>query len=428
MTSSMVRLNGAGPMQGRQQPAALQMVQIEPTTASQLESVTSTAILAFHGAADGASIMAALDMAAAVNDLRTLFDRPEIKARIVALQDTPLGFRTDQDPKVKRRKKNQITGQFEEKSNTPYSYDIVREAAIEALLRRLQLVGNQFNVIAGRFYCTKEGFEALIRQLPAVANFRPVIGVPQSKPGGVIVDCSATWTQNGETQSLKASIPVKTDDYSGADQSIGKATRKFLKRCYECMTGNSIPEGDTGDIEGVAAVDFMPATGIAISLPASAKTPPEIAAAAAPVATLTQPQQAAIQTALDRQLTPVGRAAFVVDACDTFGVRTLDAIPAEHHTALMQSFGSAVNRDRWDRGCGHADGNPILTAEQIAELTQAPEAAGDAPQQQPAAAPQRAASPAPKAAALAAPEPVEQAAADQGEPGDDSDAVQAQLM
>ena len=429
MTSSTVRRSDTGPMQGQQQPPKLQMVQIEPTTASQLESVTSTAISAFHGAADGASIMAALDMAAAVNDLRTLFDRPEIKARIAALQDTPLGFRTDQDPKVKRRKKNQQTGQFEEKHNIPYPYDVVREAAIEALLRRLQLVGNQFNIIAGRFYCTKEGFEALIRQLPAVANFCPDIGVPQSKPGGVIIDCSASWTQNGETQLLRASIPVKTDDYSGADQSIGKATRKFLKRCYECMTGNSIPEGDTGEIDGVAATGLLSVTGAPALSPASATLAPEIAAAAAPVATLTQPQQRYLLTALDRQLTPVGRAAFVVDACLSFGVETMNEIPAERHSALMQSLASAGNRDRWNRGCGHADGERVLSVEQIAELTyQPPEVTEEAPQQQPAATPQRTVKPAAKAAAPAAPEPVQKSAADQGESGDDGDAIQAQLM
>jgi hypothetical protein len=92
----------------------------------------------------------------------------------------------------------------------------------------------------------------------------------------------------------------------------------------------------------------------------------------------------------------------------------------------MQSLGSAVNRDRWDRGCGHANGEPVLTAEQIAALTQASEATEEAPQQQPAATPQRAARPAPKAAA-AAPEPVQEAAADQGEPGDDGE-VQSELM
>ena len=424
-TSSMVRRNGASPMQP-QAPQALQMTQIEPSTASALETVTSTAISAFHGAADGASIIAALDMAAAVNDLRALFDRPEIKARILALQDTPLGFRTDCDPKVKRRKKNQQTGVWSEITNTPYAYEVVREAAIEALLRRLQLVGNQFNIIAGRFYCTKEGFEALIRQQAFVTNFRPVIGVPQSKSGGVIIDCSATWAQNGETQSLAASIPVKVDDYSGADQSIGKATRKFLKRCYECMTGNSMPEGDASEPEGSFAL--QPVALVGAPAAASAELSSAIAAAA-PVATLTEQQHRTLITALERQLTPVGRAAFTVDACGAFGVEAFAEIPAEQHTALMQSIGNAGNRERWNRGCGHADGEPVLTAEQIAELT--PEAAqreetGPRPatpaptsRAKPTA---RAAASAPEAAAQPEPEPEE------GDDEGDDEALQAELM
>lgn len=208
-------------------------------TAQALEEASTRAIAAFAGATNGGSVLAALDVAKGIEVLRALFSQPEIQARVVALQDTPLGFRTDRDPKVNNRK----TGQ----PNQPYPYDVVRDAVIEAGLRGLQLVGNQFNIISGRFYGTKEGFEFLIRKLPAVSDFRPVIGVPQSKPGGVLIDCEASWQQNGKPFTLKVTIPVKGDDYSSADQYIGKATRKLLKRCYEVMTGNSVPEGDAAD-------------------------------------------------------------------------------------------------------------------------------------------------------------------------------------
>lgn len=143
-------------------------------------------------------------------------------------------------------------------------------------------------------------------------------------------------------------------------------------------------------------------------LPAEAPAPaPAIAAAAAPVATLTPPQIQALTTALDRQLTAVGRAAFIADACAAFGVADLAGIPAEHHSALMQGLGNAGNRERWNRGCASGDGEPILTAEQIADLTPAEQPPAPAMQQQAAPAPQRrqqarAAAP----AAAAAPEPV----------------------
>ena len=163
-------------------------------------------------------------------------------------------------------------------------------------------------------------------------------------------------------------------------------------------------------------------------LPAEAPAaPPAITAAAAPVATLTQQQQRQILTALDRQLTPVGRAAFTVDACGAFGVEALEGIPAEHHTALMQSLANAGSRERWNRGCGHADGEPVLTAEQIAELTPptpqqeaTPEPAAPAQRATPVA---RAAAPAAQATPAPAEEPQEQ-------PGDDGadEALQQELV
>jgi recombination protein RecT len=153
---------------------------------------------------------------------------------------------------------------------------------------------------------------------------------------------------------------------------------------------------------------------------------PAIAASAAPVATLTEQQQQQLLTALDRQLTPVGRAAYLADVCRAFGVEALDKIPAEQHSALMQSLANAGSRERWNRGCGHADGEPVLTTEEIAELTpQATEAGEEAPQQQPAAAPQRAPR---QAAKPAAPAPEPDPAPAEPEQEELGDEIQSQLI
>lgn len=341
MTNTIARRNGA-------QPNSLAVIANDTATA--IEQATASAVTAFNGATDGGSILAALNLAAAVQDLRELFSRPEIQSRIQALQDTPLGFRTDRDPRIKNKK----TGQ----ANTPYPYDVVQEAAIEGLLRGLQLVGNQFNIISGRFYCTKEGFEALIKKLDFVTDFRPIIGVPQTKPGGAVVECTATWLQNDKEQTLTAVIPVKGDDYSGADQLIGKASRKFLRRCYEVMSGNSMPEGE--------AVE--PDAGVTLLAPAAQAPIPDLTAAAVPVATLSEQQVQQVRTATTRQLTPVGVAAFEASICRACGVEALEGIPAELHTALMQRLADPANRDRWNRGCDHLSGEAILTVEEIAEL------------------------------------------------------------
>lgn len=211
----------------------------DTTAVSRLTTAAATARSVYNAAVTMDSIGDALEAAGAIEDLRKAFDHPEIQGRITNLANTPLGFRTDHDPAIKDRR----TGQ----PMQPYPYAVVKEAAIEACLRGLQLVGNHFNIIAGRFYCTKEGFIYLLSKLDGFTDFAPVVGVPQNKNGGAVVECSATWKMHGKPGSMTVSIPIKTDSYSGADQIIGKATRKFLARVHAVVTGQTVPEGEAGD-------------------------------------------------------------------------------------------------------------------------------------------------------------------------------------
>jgi hypothetical protein len=222
----------------------------EKTTAA-LAEVSTRAAAAFGQANIGElDVTAALAVAESVEQLRALLDTPEVRSRILALQDTSIGFRTDRDPRTKNKK----SGEY----NQPYDWPVVRDCALEAALRGLQWVGNQFNIITGRCYATKEAFEYLIKRCKAVTAFRPVINVPRVANGGALVECSATWKLNGEPVTYSCVIPVKTDDFSGADQIIGKATRKFLKRCYEQMSGITVPEAEAGEAGFENAVDVTP--------------------------------------------------------------------------------------------------------------------------------------------------------------------------
>lgn len=211
---------------------------ITADTVKRLDDATSFAVSAFNSQGSG-SVIAALNVAQGIADLREMFDQPEIKSRILALQDKAIGFRTDKDPNVMNRKTNQ--------PNVPYSWEVVKDCCIEATLRGLQLVGNQMNIISGRMYATKEGYDGLIRKLPNVSNFEITLNVPKSAGNGVLIECDGAWIQDGTARTIKATIPVKTDDYSTIEQSMGKATRKFLKRCYERMTGNTLSDGDAGE-------------------------------------------------------------------------------------------------------------------------------------------------------------------------------------
>lgn len=317
----------------------------------QIELITGQASVTFLAAREN-NIMAALQSADYIEQLRELFSRPEIQSRVQRLQDTPLGFRTDRDPAIINSK----TGQ----PNKPYEYAIVREAVIEALLRGLQLVGNQFNIIAGRFYCTKEGFESLIRNQTSVTSFRPVIGVPENKGGSVVpenkggnvtVYCTATWLQSGEPASLEVEIPIRVNSASTADQLIGKAKRKFLARCYEQMSGNSMPEGDAESVQA----------NVSVAKPLQDKAVKSTGARqASHVVTLTKKQQEHILGAAERVLTPNGVKTFLIDIPQIFGVNELPEISAEMFTNIMQNIVNVQCKENWNAGRSAKDGTQII--------------------------------------------------------------------
>lgn len=347
MTNTIVRRNGTQPLTA-----------ISTETAAGFQSAALRAKKCF-GEAISDNFFSALEVAESIEELKRYLDQDSIRVRISGLMNTSLGFRTDKDPKISRF--NKKTGKYE--SATPYEYEVVKDAVIEALLRGLQLVGNQFNIISGRFYCTKEGFEYLIRKLDYIAEFKPVIGIPAHKPGGVVIDCTATWVQNKQERSYEASIPIKSDEFSSSDQLIGKAQRKFYKRVFEVMTGNSMPDGEI-DVVTVSTAPVATAPPLAQATVLN----PAMATAAAPVATLTEQQIAQVRTAAMRQLSAVGVEAFEASIVRACGVEDLSQIPAELHTALMSRLADPANCERWNRGCDHLNGEPILTAEEIAGL------------------------------------------------------------
>jgi len=304
------------------------LAKIDGNTLQALSAVSVNAANAFAVAtSQTVDVAAALAVADAIQDMRSLFDRPEVRQRIESLMDTPLGFRTDSDPKVFNKKKN--------KHNEPYDWVIVREASIEAMLRGLQLVGNQFNIIAGRFYGTKEGFEFLIPKVKGLSEFRPELGVPRSQNGGAIVECVATWKINGREDSAKASIPVKTDEYSGADQILGKAKRKFLARCYSQMCGASVPEGEAGEV-GELQIEAVPSVAERLTRPVG--RPPKPTAPPEPVKPPAPPVEA---PPVQRRPGPVLQGSLLSDEPDPYAILEL----AINRSGTLADFVAAVVED-----------------------------------------------------------------------------------
>lgn len=158
---------------------------------------------------------------------------PGIMSDLLKLADTPLGFRTDE-----KTKKDQ--------PNFKYSDAVIKDCLIQAMIRGVRPTGNEFNILVGQCYITKDGFRRLLKEYPGFTDFKPVIGVPKTAGEGAIVHCEATWKLNGKEDSIKCEIPVKG---VGCDLLLGKAESKLLRRIWNRITGSDVADVASGEDE-----------------------------------------------------------------------------------------------------------------------------------------------------------------------------------
>ena len=235
----------------------------------------------------------------------------EVMARVfMPLMNTKVGFRTDRD------------GKPDKQGRVKPLYDVptVRDAIIDAAIIGLLPTGNQFNIISGTMYPTKEGYTVLLKKIGA----KYVIDVQQDRsqnPAFAEFPCKITYSYNGEKNSLTINATVRRDQYSSNDQLRGKAERRAKKALYEYLTGTDYGEADETSSRPNAVIDTVaveisekgnagPAIGFddaeeatveEASAPAAAPEPvaaqPAPAQAAAPVQPAAVQPQAAPQTA-----------------------------------------------------------------------------------------------------------------------------------
>jgi len=166
-------------------------------------------------------------IANAASELKNLLT-PEYMKPIMALQGNKLGFRTDKD------------------KDGGYSEQVVKNCLIEAVLMGVQPFGNQFNIIAGNCYITKEGFGHLLANFKGL-TYEIIPSLPRinaDKSSAAIV-VKIRWTLKGETKEREIDIPVKMNSMMGTDAVIGKATRKARAWLYNTINGVcEIADGD----------------------------------------------------------------------------------------------------------------------------------------------------------------------------------------
>ncbi len=204
----------------------------------------------------------ALVLAHGVRQLRDIFKDKNIEQIVMAMKDTPLGFMTDRSPAAVAKKQDLRA----------YTYNEIKECAIEALLKGYRLTGNEFNIIANRFYAAKNGKHRKITEAEGISNFqitttspayeteiRTQYGKPQTVQFAK-VQCYASWKQNGQQCYLgrkgESGTPedtlifkIKVNNMMGDDAIVGKALSKLFSRVLLRLFGRLEPEA-TDFVEG----------------------------------------------------------------------------------------------------------------------------------------------------------------------------------
>lgn len=176
------------------------------------------------------ALQAALRRSALIKLLMTALT-DDVMEEFLPLVGTSLGFKTDRDT-----------------APQGYSKDDVRRCMVEALLYGARLTDNEFNIIKGKAYLTKEFFQRVLAEDPRVSNLRVDYGVPERHKDGALVTIRASWNVDGVADAFEAKIPIATRDSDSIDNILGKATRKTLCRIHARVNGSRfVPEGEVDE-------------------------------------------------------------------------------------------------------------------------------------------------------------------------------------
>ena len=153
------------------------------------------------------------------------------------LMNKKIGFLTDRDPKRPTKDGKEII---------PYNRDVVRDCIIDAAFIGLLPTGNQFNIITGTMYPTKEGYTALLKRLGVKYIIQKTPMQQDISDKCAQVTCKVSYSWNKESNSFTVITPIKKDGYSSMDQILGKAERKAKKALFEYITGCDYGDADEG--------------------------------------------------------------------------------------------------------------------------------------------------------------------------------------
>lgn len=201
-----------------------------PTEFQQLAAQLNQSVLSVIDAETINGFEKAYTVATAVEKLSASLTEKYMKP-IMALQGNRLGFKTDKD------------------KDGGYPMPIVKNCLIEAVLMGLQPYGNEFNIIAGNTYATKEGLGALLKKTKGL-TYEIIQGVPVINGQIASIKMKVRWTLHGsEAQERELEFSMKANAYTTSDAIVGKGIRKTRKWLHDTIHGFEIPVDDSDDNE-----------------------------------------------------------------------------------------------------------------------------------------------------------------------------------
>jgi len=179
--------------------------------------------------------------AIAIRQLKQLLTN-EIMECLMELQGNRLGFKTDKD------------------NEGGYPETVVKNCLIEAVLTGVQPYGNQFNIIAGGMYITKEGFGYLLSEYEGL-RYIIVPDLPRIKEESSAIVMTISWNiNNNGWEKQQLDIPIRINKYMGTEAIIGSATRKARAWLYNTIAKSEISDGDVIDNDAPKTIPLLQKT------------------------------------------------------------------------------------------------------------------------------------------------------------------------
>lgn len=196
----------------------------------EVSGVLDTAVKSVIAANKTEGFMKAFMIADAMVKLQESLTHEYMKP-IMAMMGSKLGFKTDRDNKP---------------DNDKYTEAIVKRCLIEAVMMGVQPYGNQFNIIAGNCYITKEGFGYALNTWPELTyNIIPEVKAVNADKTSAVIHCAIEWNSNGMIKEKNVPFQLKMDTYTTLDAAIGKATRKARAWLHNVVSGMELPSAES---------------------------------------------------------------------------------------------------------------------------------------------------------------------------------------